>query len=156
MKLIVRVAIACLLMTGMATYAETKNTSAETNSKTADINVQLILDNYIKTWAMVDSVTRLQALEKIWVKKGIHESPFSHSQGIEAINAEIDGFLKMFPNAIVRLSDIKRTNNKVVCKFVLQNAQGEELMSGVDYFELNDAGKIIKVIGFVEERQATQ
>lgn len=145
MKLIIQIFF-ILLITPLAAYGETRD-------KSAGYNVDSILESYINTWAMTDPQARRIALEEIWIKKGIHESPFSYSHGIEAINKEIDGFLKMFPNAVVRFNDVKRTNNKLVCAFVLQNANGEPLMTGVDYFELTDEGKIIKVIGFVDERQ---
>jgi hypothetical protein len=124
---------------------------AETAMHTA-VDTEHLLAQYTRSWSLEDSTQRLAILETIWTDDGVHESPYGRSDGIAAINQEIEGFLKMFPGATVTLADIKQTGNHIVCTFVLKNPDGGVVMTGTDYFEFNEAGRLLKVVGFVAKK----
>lgn len=114
-----------------------------------DPKVQALLSAYLDSWITPDKAARTAKLEKIWTANALHESPFARSVGIAAINDEIEGFQKMFPNAKVRFGVPKRTGRFLLVTFELLKADGSLVVAGHDYFELDEAGKIVRVIGFV-------
>lgn len=114
------------------------------------LDTPVLLKLYADAWSIKDPTSRLTALKKIWAKNGVHESPFGRSEGLEEISEEIGAFLNNFPGATVNLEDIKRTGNHIVCTFVLKDANSNVMVTGIDYFQLKDNGRILNVIGFVE------
>lgn len=131
---------------GFATIAQANT------AKDVAVDTESLLANYIASWSMTDSAQRLSTLKTIWTEDGVHESPYGRSEGIAAINLEIEGFLKMFPGATVTFEDIKQTGHQIVCTFILKNPDGSVVMTGTDYFEFNEEGKLLKVVGFVAKQ----
>jgi len=113
------------------------------------VNVDIFLENYLLSWATKDEKKRLMLLNSIWVENGEHQSPFGHSEGVDSISQEIAGFLQSNPDVTVEFKNVKKTGNNVVCDFVVKKPDGTVWIRGVDYFELNDAGKLLKVVGFI-------
>ncbi|MET0355244.1 MAG: hypothetical protein ABW044_00635, partial [Cellvibrio sp.] len=143
MQLIIKTLLITLLGFSLSVWAEDKRNHP-------DIDIELLLENYKATWSIEDPAERFAVLRKIWLKNGVHESPFGRSEGIIAINQEIGGFLNQFPNAVVEFEDIRKTGNHVVCTFILRGADGTIILKGIDYFEFNHHGYLSKVVGFVE------
>lgn len=114
-----------------------------------DPKVQALLSDYLNSWLTPDKAARVAKLEKIWTPGALHESPFARSVGLAAINDEIEGFHKMFPGAKVKFGTPKRTGHFLLVSFELHKADGSLVVAGYDYFELDEAGKIVRVIGFV-------
>ena len=114
------------------------------------LDSHVLLKMYADIWSTKDPVIRLAALKKIWAKNGVHESPFGRSEGLEEINDEIGGFLNNFPDATLYLEDVKQTGNHIVCTFIIKNANANVILTGVDYFELKNNGRILNVVGFVK------
>lgn len=114
-----------------------------------DAQIQTLLSAYLDSWLTPDKAARVAKLEKIWAPGAMHESPFARSVGIAAINDEIEGFQKMFPNASVKFGEPKRTGRYLLVTFELRKADGSIAAAGHDYIELDDAGKIVRVIGFI-------
>lgn len=114
-----------------------------------DPKLEAMFRDYLDSWATTDKAKRIAKLEKLWTPTALHESPFARSVGMQAISDEIDGFQKMFPHAIVKFGDAKRTGKNVLVTFELRKSDNSVVATGWDYFELDDSGKIVKVIGFV-------
>lgn len=144
MNLALKFLFSCFLCLATIVQANTPNDTS--------VDTEAVLANYIASWSMTDATQRLSALKTIWTEDGVHESPYGRSEGITAINQEIEGFLKMFPGARVTLEDIKQTGNQIVCTFILKNTDGAVVMKGTDYFEFTEAGKLLKVVGFVAQQ----
>ena len=113
------------------------------------LNTENLLRSYFLSWVTKDEQQRLVILNKLWVKNGLHQSPFSHSKGIDAINQEISGFLQSNPDVTLKYENIKQTGNNVLCQFVVKKADGTVWLTGADYFEFNDDNKLVKVTGFI-------
>ena len=144
MNLALKFLFSCFLCLATIVQASTTNDTR--------VDTDAVLANYIASWSMTDAAQRLSALKTIWTEDGVHESPYGRSEGITAINQEIEGFLKMFPGARVTLEDIKQTGNQIVCTFTLKNTDGAVVMTGTDYFEFTETGKLVKVVGFVAQQ----
>jgi hypothetical protein len=121
---------------------------AQTTPTVDPINIDQLLEKYFDSWSTVNPEERLRKLNAIWIEKGVHQSPYGRSEGIANINQEIANFLKTFPGANVKFERIKRTGNYIVCDFMIVDAAGKTVLTGVDYFEITDKGQIVKVIGF--------
>lgn len=123
--------------------------TAQTTPAANELDTDQLLQHYLDTWSTTDPDARLAKLNALWVEDGFHKNPFGHSQGIKAIDQEIAGFLTNYPGAVARFDNIKRTGNHIVCTFTVVNAEGDIIFSGVDYVEISDTGRIVKVIGFM-------
>lgn len=145
MKFMIQLLLVSLLGVASSVYA---HGHAEKDDLVLDTPALLKL--YADTWSIKDSASRLVALKKIWAKNGAHESPFGRSEGLEEINEEIGAFLNNFPGATLYLEDVKQTGNHIVCTFILKNADSNVILTGIDYFELKNNGRILNVIGFVK------
>ncbi|GGY81903.1 hypothetical protein GCM10011613_28250 [Cellvibrio zantedeschiae] len=149
MKFVIRLCIAgliaCVFMANAQTPAQTQSPKLETAV------IELQLKNYSEAWVTTDPVARRTKLQKIWVQDATHESPFGLSDGLEAINKEIDGFVKTYPNVKIQLTTLHRTGNHVLCNFVVNKPDGSLLFKGADYFEFNEQGLLKKAVGFVQQ-----
>lgn len=125
------------------------NASAQAPAAAPDPQVQTLLSAYLDSWLTPGKAARLAKLERIWAPGALHESPFARSVGIAAINDEIEGFQKMFPGASVKFGEPKRTGRFLLVAFELRKADGSVAATGYDYFELDESGRIVRVIGFV-------
>jgi len=115
----------------------------------AMLKAEKMLDAYGDSWVTADAASRASKLRTIWVEGGIHQSPFGISEGVDAIDGEIAGFVESLPGVKIEFSDIKITGNNLVVQFLVTNDKNETVFKGVDYMEFTEAGKLIKVIGFL-------
>lgn len=144
MKFAIQMGIACIFSCSLLAQAQTQ--------KLDDAAIAQMLKNYAEVWVTSDPITRKVKLQDLWMESASHESPFGLSDGREAIDKEIAGFIKTFPNARIQLTLLHRTGNHLLCNFVVTNPDGSLVLRGMDYFEITEKGLLKKAVGFVQQQ----
>ena len=144
MKFAIQICIACFFSCALMTNAQTQTLD--------DVGIEQILKNYTDAWMTTDPAIRQEKLKDLWVENATHESPFGLSDGRAAIDKEIEGFVKAYPNVKIKLTLLQRTGNNLLCNFVANKPDGTLLFSGIDYFELTETGLLKKAVGFVQQQ----
>ncbi len=144
MKFAIKMFVACFLSCALITHAQPP--------KLDDAAIEQILKKYSEVWVTADPKIRRAKLQEVWVEKATHESPFGLSDGRDAIDNEIDGFIKAYPNVTIQLTVLQRTGNNLLCNFVVNKPDGSLLFRGIDYFELTETGLLKKAVGFVQQQ----
>ena len=115
----------------------------------SNTDAQQLVADYLGAWSETNTDKRQEQLAQLFVEGGVHQSPASHSIGLDAISDEIAGFQQRFPGASVTSSNLMVTGNQIVFDFALVDGQGQPIATGVDYVLLDEvSGKIRKVVGF--------
>lgn len=109
------------------------------------------LENMMAVWNTEDAKKK-RALTEAALEHNVHFVDPNHNIiGREAFLAMVDQVQAQIPGAVyARASEIGFQNN--FCRYHWTIHQGDTLlMSGFDVTEINDAGKVVKVIGFFGE-----
>ena len=106
------------------------------------------LTKMMQTWNTPDPATRERLVDEA-LEHNVHFVDPNHNIiGRAAFLAMVDEVLAQFPGAAyARNSAIDRQNN--FCRYHWKiDWDGKRVMDGFDVTEVNDGGKIVKVIGF--------
>lgn len=109
------------------------------------------LDNMLAVWNTVDN-TQKNALVAAALEHNVHFVDPNHNIiGRDAFLKMVQQTQAKIPGAVYsRQSDVDVQNN--FCRYHWAiHLEGKHLMSGFDVTEINDSGKIVKVIGFFGE-----
>lgn len=117
---------------------------AQTNTKPLAIQV------YEKIWKETDSEARIKLINSIWLEESTYEDPTISIQGTTAFNAMVDGFYNHFPGATLVSSSLLAKDNFYTWSWEIFDSNNKRLVVGRDFVEINENGKILKVIGFFE------
>ncbi|GAA4643271.1 hypothetical protein GCM10023115_12310 [Pontixanthobacter gangjinensis] len=112
------------------------------------------LDNMLAAWNAPDEGDVLKLAETA-LEHNVHFVDPNHNiMGVEAFVAMVHAVKKQIPGAVYsRTSRVDIQNNH--CRYHWAIHMGDKLlMSGFDVTEVNDGGKIVKVIGFFGELSA--
>lgn len=106
------------------------------------------LDRMLAIWNSVDAEEKLRLADQA-LEHNVHFADPNHNIiGREAFLAMVEQVQKRIPGAIYsRASRIDGQNN--FCRYHWAiDLNGQRLMDGFDMTEVNDSGRIVKVIGF--------
>lgn len=109
------------------------------------------LDRMLEVWNTKDTVKK-SALAEVALEHNVHFVDPNHNIiGRDAFLKMVEQIQKQIPEAIYsRTSNVDFQNNH--CRYHWAIHQNDALlMPGFDVTEVNDAGKIVKVIGFFGE-----
>lgn len=123
-------------------------TGASNTKATSQPEFKAVLNGYSQSWSVRAPARRLETLKKIWATDGTHQNKHVKTVGLKALNREIQRFTQQFPNATVELRDIRQTGHSAVGGFSVKDGSGRMLSNSLLYFELNDEGKLARVLEF--------
>lgn len=112
------------------------------------------LDRMLAAWNTANE-TEIRALTEAALEHNVHFVDPNHNiMGREAFVSMVLAVQKQIPGAVYsRASQIDAQNNH--CRYYWAiHLNGDLLVSGFDVTEVNDAGRIVKVIGFFGELEA--
>jgi hypothetical protein len=97
-----------------------------------------------------DSKRRRDLTRQVWAERGKFGTPYGEVEGVDAIDELAEGVQKRFPNSRVRRTGkIDGFGNYLRWSFVLSQADGKPIISGVDFGIVVD-GKLQLVMGFFD------
>lgn len=113
------------------------------------------LNKMLETWNTADD-SEVRPLTEAALEHNVHFVDPNHNiMGREAFIDMVHAVKKKIPGAIYsRASRIDKQNNHCRYHWAI-HLNGTLLMSGFDVAEVNDAGKIVKVIGFFGTLEAS-
>ncbi|MBI1885935.1 MAG: nuclear transport factor 2 family protein [Chloroflexi bacterium] len=113
------------------------------------VTTQGIVEGYGGAWNETDEGARRRLLEKCWADGGTYTDPQSHAEGRDALSALIGGFQQQMPGARIEATSGADVHHNVLrFTWKLLGPQGNTVMEGVDFGELDGDGRIKRIVGF--------
>lgn len=107
------------------------------------------LENYFKAWNEPDQAKRATLLAKTWAENGTYTDPTAHADGRDGLVKHIQGvMMQMKGFSITRTSEIEFHHDVFRFDWVMKDASGATITTGVDYGAFNESGAITKIVGF--------
>ena len=111
---------------------------------------QLVQD-YIGTWNEADAAARRAAVERLWAPAGRYVDPIAEVQGPEQIAATIGAVQQQFAGmAFALVGDVDAHHRLVRFRWGLGPAGEEPLVIGFDVLEVDQDGRVERVLGFLD------
>jgi hypothetical protein len=117
----------------------------------ADPRAEALVAEYCAAWSTPDAARRERLLEKVWASDGTYTDPTAHVAGRAALGAHIGATLgRAFPPGarFVVASRVDAHHGAFRFAWRVVAADGRVLMEGLDYGEMDDAGRIRRIVGF--------
>ncbi|WP_052700921.1 nuclear transport factor 2 family protein [Loktanella sp. S4079] len=119
------------------------------------------IENFFAAWALQDPTEQSKAITDCMAENGIYSDP--RSGGRLSGAQEIARYIRIFSTnapgwtATVTKSDSINNYTRAIVKFSGKGPDGQEMAQFGTYFtDLDDAGRIIAIAGFVGETPAEQ
>lgn len=105
---------------------------------------------YGAAWSETDTEKRLALLEKAWAEDGVYTDPTAELEGRDALHAHIGAFLDQGTGASIVLTSKVDSHhgNRLRFSWSMVSKDGETMVTGIDYGELDDDGRLRLIVGF--------
>lgn len=112
-------------------------------------SVETIVAAYGAAWLEEDANQRLALLKTCWSKTGTYQDPSADIAGRDALAAHIGDCQTERPDVqVILTSGVDIHHGKVRFTWKLVDASGDQLRDGVDFGELDEDGRLSKIVGF--------
>lgn len=116
-----------------------------------------VVSRYCNAWSETDPARRETAVAQVWSERGAYlDSQPVHVTGREALAAEIVKFQQHFPGAHFRCDAVRAHHGFVGYTWLMVAADGTELFRGMDFGEIDPAGRLVRIVSFFDMPQASQ
>lgn len=104
---------------------------------------------YGAAWNEADPAARRTILDAVWAADGVYCDPSTVVEGRDALSGHIGGFQEqMAGHAIVTTSGVEEHHGWFRFAWRLTAADGTPVVDGFDVGELDDDGRIRRIVGF--------
>lgn len=119
---------------------------------TTDLNttdLATILDTHLAGYAETDPKRRGELLCAAWAVDGVLIDPPLQGRGIDEIIGCGEAVVTHYPgHRFVRTSGIDVHNGVARYSWELHDPSGDAVLDGIDVAETNDAGQLVRIVGF--------
>lgn len=116
-----------------------------------------VVAQYCSAWSEADPADREIAVAAIWDERAEYmDSQPVHITGRQALVAEIVKFQQQFPGANFRCDAVRAHHGFVGYTWSLVMADGTERFSGMDFGEIDSAGRLVRIVSFFDMPQAPE
>ena len=113
-----------------------------------------VVSRYCRAWSEVDPAERTLAISEVWAEQGEYlDSQPVRVIGREALAAEIVRFQQQFPRAQFRCNAVRAHHDFVGYTWSMVMADGTERFQGMDFGELDSAGRLVRIVSFFDMPQ---
>jgi hypothetical protein len=113
-----------------------------------------VVSRYCNAWSTVDPAERERAIVEVWTEQGEYlDSQPVHLMGRHALAAEIVKFQQQFPGAHFRCSAVRFHHGFVGYTWSMVMADGTERFEGMDFGEIDSAGRFVRLVSFFDMPQ---
>lgn len=117
-------------------------------------SAKAVVSQYCSAWSEVDPAKRENAVAAIWDDRAEYmDSQPVHVTGREALVAEIVKFQQQFPGAHFRCDAVRAHHGFVGYTWSMVMVDGIERFSGMDFGEINPAGRLVRIVSFFDMPQ---
>jgi len=104
---------------------------------------------YGAAWLQPDEDARRELLERVWAQDGIYVDPTVVVHGRETLVAHMGGFQeRMAGHSLVLTTAVDEHHGRVRFGWQLLDPGGALLIDGQDFGELDDDGRLRRIVGF--------
>ncbi len=135
-------------MLAIALCAVTLSPGAKAESPEQDA-LQETVRIYCDAWGEEEPSRRAALLERSWAQTGSYIDPLAQVQGRNELSDHIGKFQKDFPKArIVVSSKVDPHHGRFRFSWKMVVADGSTALEGIDFGEIDNAGRIARIVGF--------
>lgn len=139
----------------VCTWPRLTHSQSATESELA--SAKSVVARYCSAWSEVDPANREIAIAAIWGERAEYmDSQPVHLTGREALVAEIVKFQQQFPGAHFRCDAVRAHHGFVGYTWSLVMTDGTERFSGMDFGEIDSAGRLVRIVSFFDMPQAPE
>jgi len=117
------------------------------------LTLDQVLADYNAAWGERDATRRAALLERAWAKNGIYTDPQAHVEGRAVLATHIGLVQGRLPAGVhgvmVSAPDVHHDTFRFAWEF--HDAKGGLFMKGEDFGELDEDGRIRRIVGFFGE-----
>ena len=104
---------------------------------------------YQSAWDEADEDARRETVASCWAEDGLYVDPTARAEGREALVTMISGFRKTFEGASIEpTTGTDAHDGYLRFGWRMVDANGAQLLEGVDFGSYNEEGQITSIIGF--------
>ena len=120
-------------------------------------SAKAVVSRYCSAWSEADPAKREVAIAAIWDERAEYmDSQPVRITGREALAAEIVKFQQQFPGAHFRCNAVRAHHGFVGYTWLMVMADGTERFSGMDFGEIDTAGRLVRIVSFFDMPQAPE
>lgn len=113
-----------------------------------------LVSRYCNAWSAVDPAERELAVADVWAERGEYlDSQPIHVVGRQALAAEIVKFQQQFPGAHFRCNAVQAHHHFVGYTWSMIMADGTDRFKGMDFGEIDSAGRLVRIVSFFDMLQ---
>jgi hypothetical protein len=147
----------CLALSLSSVAAWSPSAHADSTSSPELSLAKSVVARYCNAWSETDSTRREVAVAEVWSERGEYlDSQPVHVRGREALAAEIVKFQQHFPGARLRCDAVRAHHGFVGYTWLMVMADGTERFRGMDFGEIDRAGRLVRIVSFFDMPQATE
>ena len=106
---------------------------------------------YGAAWLETDPERRRALLEIAWAPDAVYCDPVDRVAGREALAAHVESTQEMLPGGRVEVtSEPVRHHDNAFFRWSMIDGDGNEVLTGFDVVQLDDAGRIARLTGFFD------
>lgn len=106
---------------------------------------------YFDAWNETDAAKRKALLAPVWAEGGVYADPTVETVGIDALCEHIGRLLARLPGSRIGLTGAIETHHHFSrFSWSRVDAAGKPMRNGVDFAEIDGAGRFTRMIGFFE------
>jgi SnoaL-like domain len=115
-------------------------------------DVTTTVDEYIAAWNAIDAAERRDLVARVFTDDATYLDPMLEGTGTDGIDAMIAGAQTQFPGARFELAGPPDAHHDVVrFSWHLYGPDGAKMITGHDYAQLPDDGRLRAVTGFLDQ-----
>jgi hypothetical protein len=108
-----------------------------------------VVSRYCSAWSKVDPAERKLTVEEVWAERGEYlDSQPIHVVGRKGLAAEIGKFQQQFPGAHFRCDTVRAHHGFLGYTWAMVMADGTERFKGMDFGEIDSAGRLVRIVSF--------
>ena len=113
-----------------------------------ELSVDEAVATYGAAWNETDEEKRRELLTRSFAETGTYVDPTGAADSREALVAHIGGFHQMMPGHTIDMTSGVDVHGEVFRFAWAMNNGPEQALEGLDYGELDDDGRISRIVGF--------
>src|SRR5262245_20130032 len=125
-----------------------------TDTTTTDITaaISTTIDTHLAGYCEADPDTRTALLASVWATDGVLMDPPLEGRGVAEIGGLVDAVLAHYPDhRFERTSAVDVHHGFARYEWKLVSPGGDAAVAGTDFAQVDDDGKLTRVIGFFGE-----
>jgi len=112
-------------------------------------DIDRLVSQYLAAWNETDSAAQLRHLHATWSEAGVFVDPLVRIVGRDALHQHIARCQASYPGSrFVLTGKIAHHHDQIHFSWALLDAQARELVAGRDFVELDELGRIHRLVAF--------